>query len=541
MAFPNTSFIDGQTVIEADWLNAVNEKCLQSVSVDDYGADPTGVQDSTAAIQAAFDYAAVIGSGLVVGQQGAIYKCGQINAVCGVSFDGSNCDIISTAASWLLFTGGPSFKNSTVSNVRVRATLAPTLGSIGIGFEGTALGSRRSITIDNIVFYSNDNKTISDFGYERYINLSNASYPQVLNVKIDGCFNPTKSGPGPNGQFVSTGVYLDNQTVGAYISHCRFGTLYTGVRAPTYRQEGIQIFACEAVGVRDGYDFSHIAPLGGPGIWLVNCHANATRTAFNVSYRTDISLVGCSSYKGNTLYSEDWVGVDFTGIYSAKVSCHEVLYNDLTYAGSKGFKLLSSLGVTGSSLTFRQPKIALSHEGGCIGCSYDAVTFFGSGTYADTAFATKTSDSGIQLQNHNLLSVWNTPYVIATPNTQINVKRAVNSYSNISDSTITEAGTKTLVVNATSSPQMQRIGLAVGSGPYDYVIELSTENALKGDYWNFYFNLPSAADRRILVKNGVGGSTITTLATASSKRYGAQYVFNGVQWLANWINESVFM
>ena len=37
MSFPNTNFQTG-TVITSNWLNAVNKKCTETVSVEDFGA-----------------------------------------------------------------------------------------------------------------------------------------------------------------------------------------------------------------------------------------------------------------------------------------------------------------------------------------------------------------------------------------------------------------------------------------------------------------------------------------------------------------------
>lgn len=52
MAFPDTTFTTG-TTITSNWLNAVNDKCMEIVSVKDFGAVGDGVTDDTAAFVAA--------------------------------------------------------------------------------------------------------------------------------------------------------------------------------------------------------------------------------------------------------------------------------------------------------------------------------------------------------------------------------------------------------------------------------------------------------------------------------------------------------
>jgi hypothetical protein len=110
----STTFIDKQTVIEANWLNDVNaivyglptpsgssligfiqsgigavartvlDKGRESVSVLDFGADPTGVADSTVAIQAA------IGASKKVYFPVGVYKVSTLKLTKGVHLFGDS-------------------------------------------------------------------------------------------------------------------------------------------------------------------------------------------------------------------------------------------------------------------------------------------------------------------------------------------------------------------------------------------------------------------------------------------------------------------
>lgn len=60
------NYVDGKTVINAEFLNALQDKVSEVVSVKDFGAVGDGVTDDTAELQAAIDYAADNGGVLYV-------------------------------------------------------------------------------------------------------------------------------------------------------------------------------------------------------------------------------------------------------------------------------------------------------------------------------------------------------------------------------------------------------------------------------------------------------------------------------------------
>jgi len=504
-----------------------------------FGANGDGVANDTAAFQAAFDYAETLdGLGKVFGKSGATYNCGAITAECGVSFEGNGCTIRATSNSWLSISDGVGNSISVVENFRLRATLAPIVGSVGVSFESSAYNTRRGLILRNANIYGDDGLPVSAFGFEKYVRVTNAAWPLIEELRITGTVNASVSGPGPASQFVTTGVSLEGQTIGPAIYHARIASVYTGIKASSLLQEGLQLFACLVAGVRDAYDL-RAAVFGGPGMWLANCHSNATRKGFDLGRRPDVSLTGCTAYKSDTIFREDYIGFDLEGAFGVQMTSCQVVYSAVAHPVSKGVRLLNSSGVTGSANTFRNTKIAISHEGGCEACTWDATSFMGSGTYTETCFATAGTDDKIALGPHQRASNWSAPYVVATPKVGITIDRGSLRYNRVEGQTVTEA--TTIVLTVEGSAQMQRIGLTSGAGAYDCTIELSSDLALVGDFFDIWLNLPSAADRRVIVKSGVGGSIISTIFTASSSRYSARYVFNGTNWIAHSITQSVFM
>jgi hypothetical protein len=336
-------------------------------------------------------------------------------------------------------------------------------------------------------------------------------------------------------------ISLEGQTIGAKIDHCRVGGVETGISSRGIQQEGTQVISCEMVGVRDGYNF-RTSSFGGPGVWLLNCHVNATRKGFDFGNRLDVSAVGCTSYRSSVVFDEDWLGLDFELTQGARVATSAVI-NSIVSGTSQcdAFRLLNSTGISGVANEVKNTRKGFVLQGGCSGISFSESSMFATSGYSETILETASTDSDVVFGRHAVISTWSAPYSIATYKDSIVIDYGRVNYNRTA--AVSESAANTYTLTPGDSPQFWRVALAAGSGAYDVNVEFNLVGAKDGDYFDFYLNLPSVSDRRVVFKNGVGGGVIATVATASSARYGARFYYSRAlgAWQGAWINQSVFV
>ena len=511
----------------------------QEVMPQHFGAMGNGIEDDTAALQAALDHLDEIGGGTLNGIYGSRYLCGEVSAAFGVSIDGRSAEVLASDASFLTVTGGARNSVSAITNLKIIPQLPPSVGSFGIFADGVSSGARKKLKISNVTFPRIEQIPFNTNGFEKYVRLSNLGSPELSYSEIKGTYNALATGPGPSGQFVEYAVYFENQVIAAKLDHLNIGAVHTAIHADSATHEGMQLYAIEAVGVRDAYILKSAA-LGGPGIWMNQCHANSTRVGIDVTNRVDVQITGCSVYRSNVLWDEDYIAHDFTGAFNVRLAAGSVT-NSIVTGSSRcdGVRLLNSAVISAVGQNFSNVRKGFVSEGGTSQVVTSGLTFAGNSGFSETILQTASSDVDILFGPHEVRSTWSKPYVVATVKDSIVIDVGREKYNRTAAATYTAA--TTILLTPGSNQQVWRIGLATGTSAYDVNVDLSTTGARDGDYFDFYLNLPSAADRRIVFRNGSGGSAIATVATATSKRYGARFAFIGSAWQAMWINESVFM
>ena len=101
---------------------------------------------------------------------------------------------------------------------------------------------------------------------------------------------------------------------------------------------------------------------------------------------------------------------------------------------------------------------------------------------------------------------------------------------------VKEVGNATTAVGA----QLSTITINNGGAAYDVVIELSATNAMQGDYFDFVVQLPTLAGRRIIFKNGIGGTDILTGEQTGGGRFKGRIQFNGAAWVSAGFSQIVW-
>lgn len=119
----------------------VRDELRERISVTQYGADPTGVADSTAAIQAALTYLASLGGGTLTIPKGSYLVTDTL------SYTGSNLTIIADGA----VINHTSAQNTTL-DIAGGQTSFTTNGAIAIGATSIPMVSTTGISVGDVVY-----------------------------------------------------------------------------------------------------------------------------------------------------------------------------------------------------------------------------------------------------------------------------------------------------------------------------------------------------------------------------------------------------
>jgi hypothetical protein len=126
----------------------------------------------------------------------------------------------------------------------------------------------------------------------------------------------------------------------------------------------------------------------------------------------------------------------------------------------------------------------------------------------------------------------------ATGWVQIRHKYRITSSSSFSatGALTKEVGSSTVATAA----QFHIMSLSAGAGAYDVTVTLSATNAVRGDYFDFYLNLPAGVDRRIIFLNGTGGPEILTAFSDVADRFKGRFVYHTSGWISAGFSVCVF-
>jgi hypothetical protein len=243
----------------------VQTKLRGSVSIDDFGADPTGVSDSAAAILAA----AASGAVRAVAKSSGTYSVSTVALPSNFELDFCNATVNARTASVKVFTNSAfssgSNTNITIRNVTINGNKGSLASVIGVGIQNTTGIALYNVKVNNcggngifigttsanVVFRDVVVSSCGDNGTDSFnsanINIlgGTADYPnsiRVKNVSAINCISYSAWGIG----FVSQFVDNLNVTGGEYSYNGRGYTL------PTINGNGIgggQVWSGKFIGI----------------------------------------------------------------------------------------------------------------------------------------------------------------------------------------------------------------------------------------------------------------------------------------------------
>lgn len=215
MAFPDTTFTTG-TTITSNWLNAVNDKCVELVSIKDFGAIGDGVTNDTTAFEAMVTHCSTTGNtgfipaGTYLINPSSRTFSGNVSfKICGEGRDSTVLKNSNTSYSFIYWDScnGVEFENLTIDGSFTGLPSSPTSGGTMV-FVNSNDNGIRNIDFINIyrvalMIYNDHQTTTSNvygghvidncraYGPSNYINNVGPSaflLADVNNTSITNCY-----------------------------------------------------------------------------------------------------------------------------------------------------------------------------------------------------------------------------------------------------------------------------------------------------------------------------------------------------------------
>ena len=332
----------------------IREKLAESISVLDFGADPTGATDSSATIQAAIDATVISGQALYI--PAGVYKCGTQLNVTGnlqrIYGDGINSVLWGTHANYVLqvglTTGGGT---SYVNGVQIEDLLLWSPNGSSLNVQQCT----KSIFTNIYGWSKNTVHTIQKYSILNTFNNLTASSNLIANIMAQYPILPSITN-------IGAGIYIYESTAGEECNACTFNSaLVEGINnngiQVTGNHTGISFYNPTVEGCT-GYGYYFIGVSGQDNVQLFNAYGEAN-TAGAIVALNQVRMTILGGTFGGTVALSNISFSTFSTFVATSINIDVGTYPNSTDAHSaSSFNIFSNLSlssaITGTALAYAQ-------------------------------------------------------------------------------------------------------------------------------------------------------------------------------------------